>query len=108
SLRRSGFKDAGQAPGEVLQALRAVATALFGDAPAGVVDVVQGAHHGGPVVVAFEEFNVKALPEAMVVAELAAEFFDVELLDARAEDANPLFRPAEVDDVADVEVPADG
>src|SRR5262249_50442959 len=32
----------------------------------------------------------------------------MQFLNARSEDANPLFRPAEVDDVSHVKVPADG
>src|ERR1017187_9451624 len=104
----SGGEDLAQAVGEIFEAFRTVAAGLFGHYPAVVADVVHGFHDGGPVVVPFEQLHVEAFPQAFGVALFAAELLDVELLDARPEDANPLLWPAIVDDVADVEVPADG
>src|SRR6185503_3761450 len=99
-------EDAVHAIGKIFQTLRRVSSALLGDAPAVVADLVQRSHDRGPVVVAFEELNAETGARPFLVALLAAVFFDVELLDALAEDANPLFWPAVIDDVADVEVPA--
>ena len=46
--------------------------------------------------------------QAPFVHVLAAEFLDVEFLNALAEDANPLLRPPEINGVADIEMPAHG
>src|ERR1039457_4887610 len=104
----SGGQYLGEAVGEVFESFRGVAAGLFGHHPTVVSDVVHRLHDGGPVVVAFEQLHVEALPQAFSVALLAAEFLDMELLDARPENANPLLGPAVVDDVADIKVPADG
>src|ERR1035441_3227124 len=102
----SGGQYLGEAVGEVFESFRGVAAGLFGHHPAVVADVVHGLHDGRPIVIAFEQLNVEALPQAFGVALLAAEFLDMELLDAWPEDANPLLGPAVVDDVADIEMPA--
>src|SRR5450759_597961 len=92
---RSGFKP-----------LR-VAAGYFGDEPALVADVIEGLHDSGPVAVAGEQFHVEAFPQAFLVAFGAAEFLDVDLGNAFAQNADPLFRPAVIDNVAHVKVPAD-
>src|SRR5580765_4756127 len=107
SLNPSRCKDFGEAVDEGFQSFRSVAAGLFGDAPAVVADVIEGFHHRGPVVIAFEEADLEAFPKSFVIALFAAEFFDVKFLNAFTENANPLFRPAVGDDVADVEMPAD-
>ena len=43
----------------------------------------------------------------MLVPLLAAEFLDVQFLDARPQDANPLLGPAVVEDIAHIEMPPD-
>src|ERR1019366_9459087 len=104
----SGGQYLGEAVGEVFESFRGVAAGLFGHHPAVVADVVHGLHDGGPVIVAFEQLHVEALPQAFGVALLAAEFLDMELLDAWPKDANPLLGPTVVENVADIEMPADG
>lgn len=75
--------------------------------PALVADFVEGLHDGGPVVVALEELDVETGPLAGLVGLRAGVLLDVEGGDPLAEDADPLFGPAVVDEVAAVEVPAD-
>ena len=72
-----------------------------------VIDGVEGLHHGGPLHIALPEFDVEPLPEAGIVAFFAAKFFDMKVENAGAEGAEPLFGPARIDDIADVEVPTD-
>src|SRR6185503_18022556 len=102
----SAREAAVHARADVLQT-RAVAAADLGDAPAVVADVVEGLHDRGPVVVALAELDAEAVPAAILVHLLAAEFLDVELQHARTEDARPLLGPAVDEEVAEVEVPAD-
>src|SRR6266702_7915523 len=107
--KRPGARSTGEnsvhALGDVLEPSR-VAAGNLGDAPAAKADFIQRLHDRRPVVVAFEQGNVEALPQAFLVAPFAAEFLDVERDDALVENADPLFGPAGVDDVADIEVPA--
>src|SRR6266849_8459512 len=99
-------EDAVHPLGDVLEPSR-VAAGNLSDAPAVEANFIQRFHDRRPVVVAFEQGNVEALPQAFLVAPLAAEFFDMERDDPFVENADPLFGPAVVDDVADIEVPAD-
>ena len=92
--------------GEELQA-RGVAAGDFEDAPACVADLVERFHRRRPVVVAFAEFDLKAFAQAFGVALFAAEFLDVQIEDARAEDAHPMLRPAVGHEIAEIEMPAD-
>src|ERR1035441_6887355 len=57
---------------------------------------------------ALEVLDRKAGIEALLAHLLATELLDMQLLNARAQDANPLLRPPEVNGVADVELPARG
>src|ERR1017187_4431260 len=104
----SGGQYLSQAVGEVFESLRDVAAGLFGHNPAVIADVIHGLHDGGPIVVTFEQLHVEAFPQALSIALLAAEFLDMELLDARPKNADPLLGPTVGDDVADIEVPAYG
>src|SRR5262245_40322657 len=79
----------------------------FGDGPALIADVIQRFHDRRPIVVAFEVFHVEAGAQAVFVHLLAAVLFDVKFLNALAQDANPLLGPTEINDVANIEVPAD-
>ena len=72
-----------------------------------VIDGVECLHDCGPLHIALTEFDVEPLPEAGIVAFFSAEFFDMKVQNAGAEDAEPLFGPARIDDIADVEVPTD-
>ena len=84
-----------------------IATADFEDTPAVVIDGVESLHDCGPLHIALPEFDVEPLPEAGIVAFFAAKFFDMKVENAGAEGAEPLFGPARIDDIADVEVPTD-
>src|SRR6266478_2307818 len=100
SSRRSAVENLAHPLGNILESFGAVAARLLGDAPAVVADFVQCLHDRRPIVVAFRERHAEAFPKPFVVAFLAAEFFDVQLLDAFAQDANPFLGPAVVNDVA--------
>ena len=102
-MRGSAGENLVRPLGEEFQA-RGVAAGDFEDAPAVVGDVFERAHDGGPFHVALAQLDLEAFPQPGFVALFAAEFLDVEIEHARAEDAQPLLGPAEVDDVADVEI----
>ena len=72
-----------------------------------VIDGVEGLHDCGPLHIALTEFDVEPLPETRIVAFFSAKFFDMKVENAGAKDAEPLFGPARIDDIADVEVPTD-
>src|SRR6266568_3322070 len=93
--------------GKVFESLQAVRTVLLSDSPAIVSDVVQCFHDGRPIVITFPERHVEALPEPLGIALFAAEFLDVKLLNAVAENCDPVLGPAKVEDIANVEMPAD-
>src|SRR5437016_5089978 len=82
----------------------AVSAADFGCSPAAVAHVIEGRQHGRPVAVALAELDVEPGARPLLVTERAAVFFDVNLENSLAENANPLLGPAVVDDVADVEI----
>src|SRR2546421_11003003 len=73
-----------------------------------VAYIVERFHDRGPIVVAFEVFDGEAGGEAVFFHSLAAVFLHVELVDAFAQDANPLLGPAEINDVAYIKVPGGG
>src|SRR4051812_47458312 len=62
--------------GEELEA-RGVAAADFGDAVAGVADVIERLHHVGPAGVAFAELDAEARAGAVLVALGAAVVLEV-------------------------------
>src|SRR6266540_6314069 len=103
----SARKDALHFLRKLLQTFRAVGARLFRDAPTFITNVVERLHHRRPVIVAFQKLDAKAFPEALLDGLLAAEFLDVQFLNAFAEDVNPLLGPAVGNDVAHVEMPAD-
>src|SRR5207247_11263863 len=72
---------------------------LFGDAPARVASLVKRFHNRGPVVVTVKKPDAETLGHAV--------FLDVQFENAFAQNANPILRRAELDHVADVEMPAD-
>src|SRR2546430_16519625 len=80
-----------------------ITATLLRDAPAVVPDFVQRTHHRRPVVVAFKERNRETCARTLAIAFLAAVFLDVQLLNALAENANPLLGPANRNHVAYVE-----
>src|SRR5205807_3657576 len=80
-------KDAVHFLRQLLQPFRAVGPALLGDAPAIVADVVKRLHHRGPIVVAFQEFDVETLSQPLMAGLVTAEFLDVQFLNAFAQNA---------------------
>ena len=111
SCRRYGpfltGKDLLQTQAEIVEPFRRVSAALLRNGPPGVTDLIHGFHHRRPIVVTFEELHVEPLPESFAIALFAAEFLYMELLDAFAQDANPLLGPAVIEDVPDIKMPAD-
>src|SRR5271170_5598196 len=85
-----------------------VAARLLGNPPTVVADVVEGLHYGRPIVVSFQEIDVETLRQSLRIHFLAAKFLDVQFCNALVQDANPLFRPPEGNDVSNVKMPADG
>src|SRR2546421_12765776 len=73
-----------------------------------VAYIVERFHDRGPIVVAFEVFDGETGGEAVFFHSLAAVFLHVKLVDAFAQDANPLLGPAEINDVAYIKVPGGG
>src|SRR5438093_71965 len=67
----------------------------LGCGPAMIADLVKGLHDGRPVIVAFEIFDCKPGSEAALIHFFSAVFFDMKFVDALAQNANPLFGPAE-------------
>src|SRR5262249_23078080 len=106
SWRNSAGQDFGQSLAKVFEAFGSVSAALFGDRPSGVSNVIQSLHHRRPIVIALEQVDVEAFPETLVVTTLPAEFLDVQFLDSLSENSHPLLGPAVIDDVADIEMPA--
>src|SRR5439155_5815405 len=100
-------EDFGHSLRNIFESFETARAVLFGDGPAIVSDVVEGFHDGGPIVIAFAERHVEAFPQSLTVALLEAELLDMKFLDAFAEDAYPVLRPAEVEDVADIKMPPD-
>src|SRR3954471_22344904 len=80
----------------------------LGCGPAMIADLVKGLHDGRPVIVAFEIFDCKPGSEAALIHFFSAVFFDMKFVDALAQNANPLFGPAEVDGIANVKMPHGG
>src|SRR5262249_40951085 len=90
---------------EILQSFGRMAPALLGHDPAGVPDFIDCLHHGGPIVVSFEQRHLEAFPQTFLFASFAAVFLDMKLLNALTQDAYPLLRPAIGDHVADIKMP---
>src|SRR5262249_10495872 len=93
-LRRLAGEYFSKTISEVFQSLGRIASALLGHRPARIAHVVQRFHHCRPIVIAFEQRDIKAFPQALFVTSFAAELFNVELLNSLAENAHPLLRPA--------------
>src|SRR6266702_145249 len=80
-------------PCEVLQPLWRVASPLFRHCPTRITYLVQGFHHRRPVVIPFQERHVEPFPKPFLIASLAAEFLNVQLLNPFSKNAHPLFWP---------------
>src|ERR1044071_6165631 len=80
---------------KVSESFRAIAATLLGNAPAVVANIIQGAHDRGPIVVTLPERDIEAFIRPGRVPLFAAVFLDVQLLNALAEDMNPLLRITE-------------
>src|SRR5437660_2291855 len=99
-------KNPGHPLRNVFQRFEIVGAVLLSYAPAVIADFIQSFHDGRPIIVAFAERRAKTFPQSFGVASLAAEFLDMKLLNPLAQNANPLLRPAVVENISDVEMPA--
>src|SRR5439155_14739889 len=91
---------------KIFEAFGRIAPRLFGNRPAIIADLVQRFHDRGPVIVPFAERHAEAFPQSIAVSLFAAVLFNVQLLNAFAQNCNPLLGPAEVEHVTNIEMPA--
>ena len=82
----------------------AVAPAYFGRPPAAIADFVECRQHGRPVAIPVSQLDIEAGARPLLIANPAAVLFDVDFENPLTEDADPLFGPAVVHDVADIEI----
>src|SRR5690349_16077901 len=87
---------------EILQSFWRIAPALLRHDPARVADFIDRFHHRRPIVVAFEQRHLEALPQTFLFASFAAVFLDVKFLNTLTQDAYPLLRPAIGDHIANI------
>ena len=106
-LRLCARQDEGEAAAHLLEVGR-VSGMEFEGGGALVADVFERRVDGGPVDLALAGIDPAGGGGAGLLVALEGEVLDVELDDALAEGANPILRVAVEDDVADVEVGADG
>src|ERR1035437_137946 len=90
---------------QIGQPCAGISSGLLGDGPASVADVIHRLHDRRPIVVAFQQAH-RPWSARWLVALPANEFLDMELLNAFAQNADPLFRPAAVTEiVAHIKMP---
>src|SRR5690625_1268787 len=90
----------------IMRCLRISISGFNNPVPA-VTDITEGLHDLFPFVVTLHQIHTETCPEALIIALAAAELLDVDHGDPFPEDADPLLWPSVVEDVSDVEIPAD-